>query len=59
MKTSITTYSPRELANELGIPYRIVLGAIRARKLRVLEFSRHYRRIRSEDAAKWIQSITK
>jgi excisionase family DNA binding protein len=56
---SIETFTPKELAAELKVPYRTVLQAIKNKQLRVLEFSAKYRRIRSEDAAKWIQSITK
>lgn len=58
MKT-IETFTPKELAGQLKIPYRIVLGAIKSGQLRTMTFTPKFRRIRSEDAAKWIESVTK
>ena len=54
----IQTYTPKELASELGIPYRVVLEAIRNRKLRCIQYSPRVRHIRSEDASRWVTSIT-
>jgi hypothetical protein len=54
----IETYTAKELAGKLKVPYRIILNAIRKKELRCICYSPKYRRIRSEDAARWIQSIT-
>lgn len=54
----IETYTAKELAGKLNIPYRIVLAAIKKKELRCIHYSPKYRRIRSEDAARWIQGIT-
>ncbi|MEO7099431.1 MAG: excisionase family DNA-binding protein [Luteolibacter sp.] len=59
MSESLTTYSPKELAGLLKIPYRVVLRAIMEKKLRCAKFSASTYRIRSEDAAEWMASITK
>lgn len=54
----IETYTCKELAGKLKVPYRIILNAIRKGELRCIAYSPKFRRIRSEDAALWIQSIT-
>lgn len=54
----IETYTAKELASKLKVPYRIVLSAIKKRELRCIRYSAKFRRIRSEDAAAWIQRIT-
>lgn len=51
-------FTPKELAAELGISYRLVLDAIRAGKLRAIHYGPRLRQIRSEDAAKWVTSLT-
>lgn len=56
---TIETFTPKELAAQLQVPYRIILAAIKSGELRTIHFSAKYRRIRSQDAAAWIQSITK
>lgn len=58
MSREIETYSAKELATKIGIPYRIVLRAIKMKELRCIRFSPKFRRIRSEDAARWVQGLT-
>lgn len=55
----IETFAPKELSDKLRVPYRIVLKAIKNGELKTIHFTKKYRRIRSEDAAAWIQRITK
>jgi excisionase family DNA binding protein len=55
----IETYSPKELAQALKIPYRIVLHALKTGSLKAIHFGKRHRRIHSKSAAAWIQSITR
>ena len=59
MNQSITTYSPRSLANAIGFPYKTVLAAISTGQLKCAKANKRVYRIRSEDAAKWFVSINK
>ena len=58
MKT-IESYSPKELSAELQIPYRTILKAIKNNEIKCQHYSPRFRRIRSEEAARWVQSVTK
>ena len=57
MTTEIKTYTPEELANELKIPRRTVLRAIRNKELECVKFSSCVFRILEADAQAWIESL--
>ena len=54
----IDVFTPRDFAAQTGIPYRGILTAIRSGELRCLRRNARWFRIRSEDGARWIASLT-
>jgi excisionase family DNA binding protein len=55
----ITLYKVKEFSDRTGISYRLVLAAIASGELRCVKAGKRWFRIRSEDGAKWIVSLTK
>jgi hypothetical protein len=54
----ITTYSPKSLADSLGVPYRTILHAIKSGSLECCRINSRVFVIRSEAAAKWFVSLS-
>ena len=54
----IDVFKVRDFADMTGIPYRGILTAIRSGELRCLRRNARWFRIRSEDGAKWVASLT-
>jgi hypothetical protein len=55
----VTLFKVREFSEKAGIPYRMVLAAIASGELRCIKAGKRWFRIRSEDGAKWVVSLTK
>jgi len=58
MKT-VEFYTAKELASTLGIPYRLILRALKTGALKAARFGPRHRMIHSRAAAAWIAEITK
>jgi excisionase family DNA binding protein len=52
-------YKPKEIAEELKVPMRTVLRAIREGHLKMVKFSSCVFRIEGEDVDRWIESLKK
>lgn len=57
-RDKIDLFKVKEFATASGIPYRGILAAIKAGELRCIRRNARWFRIRSEDAAKWVASLT-
>lgn len=57
-REKIDLFTVREFSEKSGIPYRGILAAIKSGDLRCLCRNKRWFRIRSEDGAKWIVSLT-
>jgi hypothetical protein len=58
-RDKIDLFKVKDFAEMSGLPYRLILGAIKSGELRCIRGNKRYFRIRSEDGARWIVSLTK
>ena len=53
MKPLVTTYSPKQVADLLGLPKSTVLAAIERNELAAIRFNQRVYRVAAVDAAAW------
>ena len=53
MKPLVTTYSPQQVADLLGLPKSTVLGAIERNELAAIRFNQRVYRITAVDCSAW------
>ena len=59
MSQEFLTYTPKGLARELSIDYRVVLRALKNGSLASINYGPRTRRIRMEAAARWVSDVGK